>query len=111
MSADRYSACPRCRHNLEQQPKDLQETAALTYGKADQKRYDEVREQLLVANAALSSMRETFREDWELYGTQSGTLTVQYHGECSVCGLKLEFTDKKVFFTPDYKLINRETHG
>lgn len=35
-----------------------------------------------------------FREDYEVTGAKTGTVTVGYRGECQRCGLLLEFTDQ-----------------
>jgi hypothetical protein len=35
---------------------------------------------------------ETFREDYEITGAATGTVTVSYGAGCEVCGLNLDFT-------------------
>lgn len=34
-----------------------------------------------------------FREEYGIYGAETGTVTVEYSGECQRCGLVLKFTD------------------
>jgi hypothetical protein len=37
----------------------------------------------------------TFREDYEIYGAAEGAVTVDYCGDCHVCGLSLSFEYRK----------------
>lgn len=41
--------------------------------------------------ANLDADARTFREDYEIYGAETGTVTVSYRGECQRCNLLLEF--------------------
>lgn len=36
-------------------------------------------------------MRPTFREDYEIYNAQNGTVRVAYSGHCTVCPCHLDF--------------------
>ena len=40
-------------------------------------------------------MRPEFREDYEIYGAETGVVTVSYSGVCRQCGLSLHFEDRK----------------
>lgn len=40
----------------------------------------------------------TFREDYEIYGAETGELIIHYRGRCTVCGLSTEVNDAQVFF-------------
>jgi len=44
--------------------------------------------------------RATFREDYQIYGAETGTVTVEYLGECHSCGLTLEFKDQRAIPVP-----------
>jgi len=37
--------------------------------------------------------KESFREDYEIYGADEGTVTVSYSGSCTKCRLSLSFED------------------
>jgi hypothetical protein len=39
----------------------------------------------------VSAPGETFREDYEIYGAETGTVKVYYGGSCENCGLTLNF--------------------
>lgn len=39
---------------------------------------------------ACGSIR-TFREDWDIYGADTGTVTISYRGGCAQCGVTCEF--------------------
>lgn len=45
-----------------------------------------------------------FREDYGIYGAETGTVTVEYRGECQKCGLLLEFTAEHPI--PDWQPAN-----
>lgn len=40
-------------------------------------------------------MRPGFREDYEIYGAETGVVTVSYSGACCLCGLSLCFEYRK----------------
>lgn len=48
-----------------------------------------------------------FREDYSIYGAETGTVTVEYRGECQRCGLVLEFTSEHPI--PDWQDPNKPT--
>jgi len=41
----------------------------------------------------------TFREDYEVYGAETGEVTASYSGRCSVCDVGLDFTIERGFYT------------
>lgn len=41
---------------------------------------------------------ETFREDYEIYGAEDGTIVVDYSGWCQVCHIGLDFNTHHQFF-------------
>jgi hypothetical protein len=57
------------------------------------------------ANHAANDTR--FREDYEIGGAETGTVTVSYRGECQQCGLLLEF--KAEHPIPDWQPKNEPT--
>ena len=50
-----------------------------------------------------------FREDYEICGAETGTVTVEYRGECQRCGLLLTFTAEHPI--PDWKPTNEPIGG
>ena len=43
----------------------------------------------------------SFREDYEIFGAQSGEIEVHYKGRCKACGLGIAFTERRRFYTPE----------
>lgn len=37
--------------------------------------------------------RPEFREDYEIYGAESGTVCISYSGRCNSCGLSVSWED------------------
>jgi hypothetical protein len=52
----------------------------------------------------------TFREDYEFYGGETGTLEISYHGQCTDCGLTLHVSEKREFWTPAEPELYTEGH-
>lgn len=71
MSADHYAICPRC--------------------------VDEARKTIGLLYICEEDYR-TFREDYEFWGADSGTVNVHYRGECDKCGLACKFDEPHVFY-------------
>lgn len=70
------------------------------YGKMPIEEWDTLREQ---ASRPLDDReRSTFREDYEFYGAETGTITVSYSGSCSVCRLSVSFEEEHPFW-PEVK--------
>jgi hypothetical protein len=89
MTASNWAVCPKCVNlanvKAEQQVTAIQES----YGKVTQQEYTAM---LAAVPAPMSgNIGETFREDYEIYGAEQGEITVDYHGECTRCGLSLGF--------------------
>ena len=114
MSADDWSVCPRCKNEAVRAAEELQQEADSLWG-ADRILWQMAHDK---AQAAVADLRNwdtgnseehcTFREDYEIYGAETGTITVVYRGCCtrsyaeqvaqtpytkaSGCGARLEFT-------------------
>jgi hypothetical protein len=93
MSASNWAICPKCivgaRLAAERQHAD----AMASYGTVPAEEFQ----------ARIASIKDvnpedfrTFREDYEIYGTEDGEVTVSYSGHCRTCGAGLEFTDRHV---------------
>lgn len=88
MSADNWAVCPRC--NLVASRAADERAAAVTtlYGKVPLEEYERARSELLMSmSAERMGVTETFREDWEIYGAETGVVKISYRGSCLTCGL------------------------
>ena len=93
MSADNWAYCPRCTQRG-QAKLDKQATAVqASYGKIPVDEFDEARRQHAAAVLKFGQRERTFREDYEIYGADTGIVMVGYSGSCTKCGLILNFTD------------------
>ena len=88
MSASNWAQCPCCLYNAERAVQESAETVAALYGKVPIEKYVAARAAQLVEAPAVG---RSFREDYEVYGASSGTVTVRYSGICTACGLSLSF--------------------
>lgn len=89
MSADNWTQCPRClkRRAIEIENKTAQTAAA--YGKVTVERFDQMRAEL--ESLRTDHIDNTFREDYEIFGAEDGTVEVRYRGACGTCNLRMEF--------------------
>jgi hypothetical protein len=82
MSARNYSACPRCTARAKKKA-DAAMAALAEAGLDDG-----------TLGITGRPARDTFREDYEIYGADTGTVTVSYGGGCEECGLSVSFTER-----------------
>jgi alkylation response protein AidB-like acyl-CoA dehydrogenase len=94
MSADNWAKCPRCQRALDGTVQSLAQRLADAYGKVPIAEYTELQNKLAEASVHASRGHQTFREDYEIYGAETGVITVRYGGGCRECGLNIEFEDK-----------------
>lgn len=92
MSADNWTHCPRCTREGEQRIAELSQAITVLYGKVPIEQFDNSRKKLASEIAQFNIRDETFREDYEIYGAETGVVTVDYNGTCTECGLTLHFT-------------------
>ncbi len=104
MSADNWATCPRCLDT--ERAKVTAARAALDeqYGKVTRLEYKSLEAARVTAEEALEKFQDykarTFREDYEFYGADEGTVQARYSGGCNKCGLSVEFEHSKGFYTP-----------
>lgn len=91
MSASNWAQCPRCtvRGQLKLRARDAEIQAS--YGVVPVEDFDEARRALAADTAAFEKRHPTFREDYEIYGAETGSIKVSYGGSCTHCGLSLSF--------------------
>lgn len=91
MSANNWAICPRCMRRAYQNADRELSAVMASYGKVSVEEFNRTRD-------SVKSVREedyrTFREDYEIYGAEIGTVQVGYSGNCGVCDLTLNFNDE-----------------
>jgi hypothetical protein len=96
MSADNWAVCPRCLDRAKAESEARFQAAFDAYGKVPAAEYERLRAE---AQAPVDEDSfETFREDYEIYGAKSGTITVSYSGHCQTCGLNIDFKHEHPFY-------------
>lgn len=96
MSADNWAICPRCQRDHAKTIEAAQEKARAAYGTLPVEEYERLAVEAQVI--AKSEVERTFREDYEIYGAEDGTIIVSYSGHCQNCNLGLDFKDERPFF-------------
>lgn len=89
MSADNWTTCPRCADHRKQALVARVAEVSASYGKVPVEDFDRMRQELDAQKR--EPLKETFREDYEIYGAEDGEVEVRYAGRCSECSLALEF--------------------
>lgn len=100
MSADNWTTCPQCRQKELDRLGELSRQVSEGYGVLPIKKFDALRADL----AKGEQLKETFREDYEFYGADEGTVEWAYSGHCTVCPLEVSFKGERQF----YPLVGRE---
>jgi hypothetical protein len=85
MSADNWAVCPRCKIKRDSEIQAEMNRVAASYGNVPVEEFDAARS--LLADKINTIPDRTFREDYEFYGVEDGTLHISYSGNCGVCGL------------------------
>lgn len=104
MSADSWANCPRCKDTLVNNVIELEDELRESYGKVALSVYESMQHRLQEARKAAEDghtgggRNDTFREAYEFYGAETGTLTVSYHGQCTVCDLELSIEEQHPFY-------------
>jgi hypothetical protein len=95
MSADNWAICPKCRDNTQ---KSVDEHNAAVYAKYGTVSPGDWAELLTTMRTVDEQAITTFREDYEFYGADEGTLHVSYGGSCGTCGLSLFLKEERKFY-------------
>src|SRR5258708_6440644 len=100
MSADNWANCPRCAYINLNEIQKLEEYVKDSYGKVNLEDYELLVEQLadVKHEKAQKIGSATFREDYEFYGAETGTLQISYRGQCTKCGLSHKIHEERVFY-------------
>lgn len=104
MSADNWTHCPACtKRKKDELARDWEEHDAL-YGTQDVSEWVTAHEELKRRTAELDAENHdesrtcTFREDYEIYGANEGTVYVSYSGFCKECKTTVKFKVTFPFF-------------
>jgi hypothetical protein len=101
MSADNWAQCPRCTSAGTAKLQAREAAIQASYGVVPVADFDDARRALEADKAAFERRAPTFREDYEIYGADTGVVKVGYSGSCGECGLQLDFTEEHPI--PDWK--------
>jgi hypothetical protein len=95
MSADNWAVCPRCFARALEVAAEQRATVEESYGSIPRDRF-------LLAVADLKEPNtadfHTFREDYEFWGAESGTIEWRYRGVCTACSLAAELSGSHELF-------------
>lgn len=97
MSADNWAICPRCLEEARQVNEAEHGRVAQMYGVVPA---EEWKAALEAIKAVSPEDFRTFREDYEIYGAETGEIKVSYSGHCSKCDLGTDFEDSRRFWSP-----------
>jgi len=92
VSADNWAVCPRCEKLRQEGLAAERATLDLAYGTVPLVVFDAMRAELEAKLA--EHPQRTFREDYEFYGIDEGTLGVSYRGSCKTCGLSFTLSQE-----------------
>lgn len=93
MSADNWAHCPRCTRRGTERLEARETAVQALYGTVPVNEFDNARRELQAEKDKFARRDPTFREDYEIYGAETGVVTVSYSGSCRECGLQLEFCE------------------
>lgn len=103
MSASNWAVCPRCMEKARAEKAELRAQVEAGYGVLPIDEFDALRARL--AEPIDDEVLSTFREDYEIYGANTGTVKVSYSGSCEVCGANLDFQMERSFWSaPEERL-------
>lgn len=99
MSASNWAACPRCIDNARAAWAEKLKAVEAAYGQIPIEDFDRLRSEAaaIEVNPAAEAF-QTFREDYEIYGADRGSIRIEYGGGCDTCGLSFSFQDERPFY-------------
>lgn len=98
MGADRYSVCPRCRHEHEASIAEEETRVGKLYGQVPLEEFDAAREAL--AQRQTEGVTSTLRENWEITEPETdGVMDFHYRADCGICGLSVKVEEHYPIWT------------
>ncbi|SKM38819.1 Uncharacterised protein [Mycobacteroides abscessus subsp. massiliense] len=117
MSANNWTTCYACqtRHadandeRIAEQRKLIEDA----YGQVPQEEYDGLRGRVesAIAEIEAAPLSQTFREDYEIHGAETGVVTVSYGGSCTVCGYGTAFEEQHPIEARELRSVRENRHG
>lgn len=89
MSADNWTVCPRCKARHIAKRIEARAVANNSYGAVPLEQWQALDK--AADDLAQDWDHKTFREDYEIYGADEGSIEVSYRGGCGECGLSVGF--------------------
>jgi hypothetical protein len=83
MSADNWTTCPRCSDARVDELQAAEKALKDSYGKVPLHEFVAARESL--HDKFLVPLNQNWREDYEIFGAETGLLEIHYEGRCAVC--------------------------
>lgn len=100
MSASNWAICPACLNKAQTELERLYQEIQASYGQLPLEEFDALR----TRHAAGINHDEfrTFREDYEFYGAEDGTVVATYSGHCQKCNVGTDFVHRAPFWTASF---------
>lgn len=98
MSASSWSVCPRCLWLAKKGERERVQAAADAYGKVPAQEYENLRRNAAAFHVNEADYPTHLREDYEIWGAESGTVTVVYNAHCEKCDLVAGFSDEQLLW-------------
>jgi hypothetical protein len=90
-----WDVCPKCWDVAMDEFRKKHADVMALYGTVPVNEFDAARDAL---EPPVKQDFRTFREDYEIYGAETGLLQVSYRGNCKRCGIVLKFEfDKQLW--------------
>ena len=97
MSADNWAVCPRCHASGASAPKPKPPI----YGRASEEQYKAFLAGEYQGEIAKDAEDERkMREDYEIFVSEEGVLTVKYSCSCYECGFAFKFSHEEAIYEP-----------
>lgn len=93
MSARSWEICPRCLKNAQTNHEAAVAAVQKMYGRIPAEDFEEAEKKLKPVDP---EEFRTFRENYEIYGAQTGLITLSYSGECQDCDLQFSFLETRI---------------
>lgn len=101
VSADNWTHCPRCKYNKKKDYEEKVENLRACYGTVSLDEFEKRTKAVERCTPTENNLNaETFREDYEFYAAETGTLKIEYTGNCQECDLLCTFTHEVPFWSP-----------
>lgn len=101
MSADNWTTCPKCLAQAQSRRAGREKEIESAYGTVPLEEFKTLQEAVSATNKVNPDDYESLREDYEIFGARTGTVSISYRGSCSNCGLLIDFKYNRPFYPND----------